>query len=437
MNTLTEETDLLRRGKPGVTMSDPVPIQTSALPSQPTSQPSSYGSSGSAFLSSVLNPAGSSYGQISHTPPTASSYEVSHFGKRARSGSVSGRLLSASDYLERKGLLDRQTKGILKDLLIIGDEELQNALDRYEGGDPSMLEKMISSGALQERLPKDLDLLGDLDLDFLNVNDDGITPMDDGDMGMLQDYAGSSMGKVGGDGRPPLSSTAMAQPSSTVSYDGIGDIHFGDLDNFQGDRSISSREPSAPASPTDHVPMSDYERRMRSNSLFSALLNDPKSNASQVGEAVNDPQYGRWMDRYLDPPVVSNPVPVPSAPRPAVPRPAASSAGGGIGASLEAERKRREKEEKKEQRAKERQERKQKKEKKKVEDDAMVEEHVPGSGRPRSLSDPNLQSSLDENGLRTVERPDGWVGAYSPDSRALRIKRFLEKRNHRVWSKVW
>ena len=35
-----------------------------------------------------------------------------------------------------------------------------------------------------------------------------------------------------------------------------------------------------------------------------------------------------------------------------------------------------------------------------------------------------------------MERPEGWVGAYSPESRKVRIQRFLAKRNHRVWTKT-
>jgi hypothetical protein len=47
------------------------------------SQPSSAGSTGSAFLNNIFN-----NGHLSHTPPThvSTSYESSHFGKRARSG---------------------------------------------------------------------------------------------------------------------------------------------------------------------------------------------------------------------------------------------------------------------------------------------------------------------------------------------------------------
>mmetsp|Transcript_12819 Transcript_12819/g.26959 ORF Transcript_12819/g.26959 Transcript_12819/m.26959 type:complete len:121 (-) Transcript_12819:303-665(-) len=63
-------------------------------------------------------------------------------------------------------------------------------------------------------------------------------------------------------------------------------------------------------------------------------------------------------------------------------------------------------------------------------------EEVPsGLGRPRTMSDPNLVVRLDDIGLLHVNGPEGWVGAYSPDSRQIRINKFLEKRNHRVWVK--
>ena len=51
------------------------------------------------------------------------------------------------------------------------------------------------------------------------------------------------------------------------------------------------------------------------------------------------------------------------------------------------------------------------------------------------MSDPNFTTSIDEFGLMDVERPDGWIGAYSPESRKIRIERFMAKRNHRVWTK--
>jgi hypothetical protein len=74
--------------------SKPAPAQTQSTIAGPsTSQPNSAGSTASAFLNNLLDPAASTFNsiQISHTPPNqiATSYEASHFGKRARSG-VSG-----------------------------------------------------------------------------------------------------------------------------------------------------------------------------------------------------------------------------------------------------------------------------------------------------------------------------------------------------------
>ncbi|CAN0302693.1 unnamed protein product [Discosporangium mesarthrocarpum] len=80
---------------------------------------------------------------ISHTPPnfTPASYEVKHM-KRAcrasRSGSISGRLRSASD-LEEQGYISKSQKGVLKELIISGDFQLQSALEDFENGNPSSL----------------------------------------------------------------------------------------------------------------------------------------------------------------------------------------------------------------------------------------------------------------------------------------------------------
>ena len=61
-----------------------------------------------------------------------------------------------------------------------------------------------------------------------------------------------------------------------------------------------------------------------------------------------------------------------------------------------------------------------------------MDDYVGGQGRPRSMSDPNITMEAE---YEPPERPEGWIGAYSPESRKLRIERFLEKRNHRVWTK--
>jgi hypothetical protein len=473
------------------------------------SQSGSYESSGSAFVS----------GLMSHTPPTGSSYETRHFGKRARVGvssivlyctvlycmeqpivanlipipqlsccnqpqSVSGRLRSASD-LEDKGIIDRNQKGILKDLIICGDEQLQEALDKYEKGDKSQLEGMIKSGALSQKLPADMDLLGELDLDFLTVDDATI-----GSMGH-QNVEHSSVPNNTNNARSSKSLPHISFPSGSSvggqSDDGIGEL---DLNDFAGNDSDSylrynSRSNSIDLdnfrsrsnSVVDSRDRSNsvIDGRDRSNSLAYGILQNEgrdRSNSLAYGILQNEPSadaaaaHQRWMDRA-----------VPGKESISMRRgPNAPVAVSGIGASLaeyqnrvtakptkaqlaeekkkerqlKKEHKEREKQEQKERKEQERREKREQKERDKVErkgkktqkaklkeEEAEEEEKIvqSGTGRPRSMSDPNISSTIDSNGLLQVERPEGWVGAYSPESRTIRIERFMEKRKHRVWTK--
>ena len=104
---------------------------------------------------------------LRHSPPTSlsTSYEAAN-QKRQRTNSISGRLRSASD-LEERGLIDRFQKGVLKDLIISGEEALQSALESYERGDTFKLEALMERGLLNRR--SSLDLLEELDMGDLNV----------------------------------------------------------------------------------------------------------------------------------------------------------------------------------------------------------------------------------------------------------------------------
>lgn len=95
---------------------------------------------------------------------------TNHPTKRGRSGSISGRLRTASD-LEDMGLIDKTQKGLIKDLIISGDPALRTALDKYETGDAHALEGLIRGGVLARR--QSVDLLNGLDLDFLTVQPNG------------------------------------------------------------------------------------------------------------------------------------------------------------------------------------------------------------------------------------------------------------------------
>eukprot|EP00547_Thalassionema_nitzschioides_P004061 CAMPEP_0194209038 /NCGR_PEP_ID=MMETSP0156-20130528/7304_1 /TAXON_ID=33649 /ORGANISM="Thalassionema nitzschioides, Strain L26-B" /LENGTH=546 /DNA_ID=CAMNT_0038936123 /DNA_START=217 /DNA_END=1854 /DNA_ORIENTATION=+ len=444
-------------GKKSAAKTIPKSVPTLLGPSSDYEQDSnSICSSGSAFVSGLMS---NQSGVLSHTPPTGSSYEARHFGKRLRAGSVSGRLRSASD-LEDKGIIDRNQKGVLKDLIISGDEALQEALDKYEKGDKSQLESMIKSGLLSQKLPAEIDFLGDLDLDFLTV--------DDGTIGSMENQNVKSL---------PQSGSAFSSGSSVGGgsnyYDGIGDLEFpSDLDSANNSR-FNSRSNSIDLDlfrlRANSLRSDSIDYRDRSNSL-AFLLRDRSNSTAQPQQTIesestttNDiqPQARRWMDQ-----------PVPG--KDAAPSRKTNNAQGGIGASLAeynrstkkltkaqiAEEKRRERQlkreikerekqqlkekkegerrEKREQKEREKQSRKEKKAEKvkqKQEEELPEEPKIiqSGSGRPRSMSDPNIRTSIDSNGLLQVDRPDGWVGAYSPESRKLRIERFMEKRNHRVW----
>ena len=527
------------------------PPQHNSQQQQQPQQPCSYGSSGSAFLSSVLNPhpnmGGHPHG-VSHTPPVASSFEVAHFGKRPRSGSVSGKLRSASDYLEEKGLLDRQTKGILNDLFIIGDEEMQRALDRYEAGDPSILEEMIQSGALQHRLPKDLDILGELDFDFLTVDDNVTHQQPQQHMGAIHPQQIGATDNFSGQGSQSLSQPIPMQPqhgttgarklmhqhyglgqqhqpskTTTASSphqhhypqhyddDGIGELDFAgdfvsDQTHFNLQHHLNSSghhpnphhhhhhlnpphpsyaDPTAAGSPAEVHQMTEYERRNRSNSLFSALINDPRqqpqplnatqyaasgivgSDAHSHGTTNSTPtallQYGHWVQQ-ISPhhhggvsPHHPNAQNAPTATAPSMVGTGIQIAGrkplmattqtttptaSGITTSLEADKKKKEKQkhepkkmDKKKSESKKLQSQSSKKKDQQQQQKDEDDEHVTGCGRPHSPTDSNLfKTSKDSHGLMQVERPDGWVGAYSPESRKARLERFMEKRKHRVWT---
>lgn len=455
-----------------VTRSDNVPIDASGQQQQAEiSFRPRADSTASQFLNGLYQDA-SQHQQartqsqmFAHTPPTrlGTSYENSHFGKRIRSGSISGRLRSASD-LEDTGIISRDQKAILKDLIIAGDSSVQGAIDKYEAGDPSLLEEMIKGGTLLAR-QSDVDLLGDLDLDFLNMHGD-----DDMMFGGMDDIGG---GESDGGNKQP----APQQVQSSNMNDGIGDLLNGYFPNHDSTQQQNSHSHMMYKSRKNS--MDDLEvNRMRANSLAlpGMLLQGADPND------VSHISFGRWMDKELGGP--------PSLPQVqgTVPQrkiaPHRPSSGGGRfplkpqfasecdvlmtskfkgnstatpkvkKSKTKKEKKNKEKKKTSATTKKDKKEPRERKSQSKMKDmmesitssniatknavEEVEEENkeVPsGLGRPRSMSDPNLSVRLDDHGLLHVNGPEGWVGAYSPDSRQMRITRFMEKRNHRVWVK--
>lgn len=350
-------------------------------------------------------------------------------------------------------MIDREQKGILKDLIISGqDNEIQHALDLYEEGDASKLENMLQNGKLSRSAMTDIDLLGDLDLDFLNVSGD---QNQNGVGHRFSDAANQPLQPP-----PSLNTSVRSEGGPTgEASDGIGELDFdGGIDGSVGFAPVQSydRAPSpayhtyGPRSRSNSTFSIDGDFRHRSNSLFSALI-------GSAPHEVAPPDYGRWMERSSEQAYPTDGgnferkmrrSSAPNLQTVSSSKPSAiqnkrvnKNKPGSTKREIRAEEKRKERQQKKEKKAQEKQEKKEKREQAKIDKQKKAEmedkeEHLPGSGRPRSMSDPNLRSSFDVNGLLQVDRPDGWIGAYSPESRKVRIARFLEKRNHRVWTKT-
>ena len=76
---------------------------------------------------------------------------------------------------EKEGIIDEYQKGLIKDLVINGNDKLNKAMDAYQRGDNTSLKELIKSGYLNKQQIHKLDLLGDeeLDIGFLNVGRKG------------------------------------------------------------------------------------------------------------------------------------------------------------------------------------------------------------------------------------------------------------------------
>ena len=458
----------------------------------------------------------SNYGR---TPPqfTPSSYEARHFGKRARAGSISGRLRSASD-LEDKGFISKAQKGLIKDLIISGDQALQKALDGYEAGDVAELESMIRNGKLDHR--NSIDVLDDLDLDFLCVS------MGDGHS------EGVSMGgrqqrqlKPEADMRPPYDGVDevdnIVTPSSDHGSvhgrggglgplddahilphedDGIGELDFNEMihhnreqrtnslgfgfgplvddsDQLAGggrekinkstdkDKGRSFREAAALAS-ANRRRTSSFSQSLDqkswtnfSNSLHGVPNTERERRTSSSGSFMNldfqSASFGAgWMDGLAAVPSssVGGGADYGNSARGRVGGiggmlldaeyggqngqggggGGAGSGAGGAGGGRVKTKKQQDKEKKKEMKKSAGAKKSQSSSPKKLGKKKQSSSEDAAHGRPQSMCSPNI--SMDEE-YEAPQRPEGWVGAYSPDARKVRIDRFLVKRQARVWTK--
>ena len=327
-----------------------------------------------SFMNTILQKNNNAEGLLSHSPPSISeSYKEQYMHtKRTRSGSISGRLRSASDLSDR-GLIDGDTKLLLKDMIISGmstrDEKLQSALDEYEvSGDTSKLEGLIQSGQLNHATlqsmtlqqgqsnagsgnmnasdkngmnssssgnavnsdgDKDasknslvpgsfgLDLLNDLDFDFLTVSegqrDRGLSFLNPtiATMPVQNVTSSSDVQQTQGPRKTAgLSSTSKIANNAIDADDGIGDLDFTNLESFDASN-VNSKDQSALSQTlmnnSDVANSVAINRRDRGNSLASWMssIGDPlESSELQMQESsrfdIHEHEHGTFMNDLAD-----------------------------------------------------------------------------------------------------------------------------------------
>lgn len=89
--------------------------------------------------------------------------------KRIRSGSISLSLQHVSELLEEGVLENREQKGVVKDLIISGNEEILEMIHQYnQNGDKKPIQRLVRSYSFNRK--SSLDLLGDdLTLEFAEL----------------------------------------------------------------------------------------------------------------------------------------------------------------------------------------------------------------------------------------------------------------------------
>ncbi|CCI47729.1 hypothetical protein ABG067_007318 [Albugo candida] len=341
-------------------------------------------------------------GMISHTPPAFSPGSLTMpMTKRGRSGSISSRLLSASD-LEGKGLIDTKQKGVMKDLIISGDEALQKALEKFDAGDTTSLEALLDSGRLNRRTSS-VDILDDLDLGFLNVGSLGDTPkhedqfppttrnqtLDDWDeLGIFEpsftdassrdlmegDFYGSSLGASLSNSLPSLG-LGITPPAVF----GLGEEF---LDSHSNSKKKIEKEERLQESKEQH------RKRPQSGSK-SVLKHGDTTLASAMGNSLASMSLANSANNK---PSSSRPIGIPG------------TSGGSSARTHYAE------------------------------NSIAAAGAVPHANHNTVC---NGITSVNVTGVRNndTNKEQRFVGAYSPESRQKRIQNFLDKRQKRVWRK--
>jgi hypothetical protein len=328
--------------------------------------------------------------------------------KRLRAGSITGRLRAASD-LEESGYINRSEKGVLKDLIISGDVQLQEALDKYERGDQSELAVIVKSLAGRRH---SIDLLESLDLDFAFLTNEG----EYGNSGGVNS-GGANSGGMGADVMGLVSGIMGGDGGDEMRISDLGTVIGGDDDPDGSWRSIAMRRRSSLGSAEGALGGSyrpygfeDLVVQPSPNSSGVPILFQAPSSSSSSSSARNSsniPTSSRRVPKStIDPNIFETQVELNAyalhaqeltgtSTRTGVRSTYGSRSSTGIT--------------------------------KKSPYAAAAENAFPASGG-------GVWAKAGADG-RYIGGEKGYIGAYSPEARKKRIERFIEKRARRVWTK--
>jgi len=397
--------------------------------------------------------------------------------KRVRSGSVSGRLRSASQLFE-DGAISQTEKSRLKEMIIAEDPKAADLINRYDKGDKGVLRELASGGHNHS-----IDLVDELSLDLLNFGGDGLKlpgslsgsnpndemmkelfNMDDNDAWEGPgSYGANSLGSV-----KPLSVSLkdMQRRSGASGSQGGSGVQFGTPPNdlfdfdFFGETAVNGSGSQSGSysgfnafgaggtmeigmEKDDLVELEELtDSFTRSEDMYRHRNKDRSASTMSLGSVFRDGR--RTGHGYGSESASSNPMAIPNKPRTSqnVNIPPSrnnnvnrSRQGGNVVTQIQNSNARGLPPSGRQNYATQKQQQYQQR---------KTQANQVRSSQPKSNISSNVSidsqhrlnnQSTHQSDLMASGNENTQVGAYSPNSRRMRIEKFLQKRQHRIWKK--
>ncbi|KAK8794712.1 hypothetical protein WA158_001693 [Blastocystis sp. Blastoise] len=298
--------------------------------------------------------------------------------KRPRAGSVSGRLRSVS-ILCTDGVITNDQKGIVKDLIISGDKELEKGIDEYLQGNQAYIMQLINSGHLNTR-KSTFDYLNDFGMDGMDIN--AGMPIYDQQAFMADNYQDNYYNRPRGSSVNPFSrreNSVVETPFYDYNYEGQVKANndnnaysqFGNFVDYQTEKDADYLEV------TPYNMMNNNDNRSDSMSPNHGTYSESFSNLSFIQSNAPNMYTSQPMG-YMD-----NTMPM-------------------------------------------------------MNQTLMGHPVTLMSNGNQPMKPPTIKTSeadLPPVEMNKHEPGKKYIGAYSPESRRKRLEKFFEKRKQRVWTK--